>query len=92
MNTNYEGRYLTIKSSEKLGRIQQVITKRGTHGLMHRFLVLDEDQKMHELMPHEVTLIEEGFIQEPEPEDLYDATSKNQYDEFKAQNDEKTEN
>jgi len=65
---NYEGRFLTIKSTGKLGRIQHTKTLRGNNGVRVLFIILDEDQKMHELLPHEVNLKDADYQQTPEVE------------------------
>lgn len=54
---DYEGKRATIKSIEVEGIIKNVIHKRGADNkLGARFLVEDQTGKVHELMPHELTV------------------------------------
>ncbi len=67
----YKGRYVEIKSTQKLAQVQDVRVKHGLSGVQSaRFIVVDEDQKPHELQPHELI-----FLQTPTP-DTFDGMAR----------------
>ncbi len=55
----YKGKKALIKSTGEIGTIDRVRSLRGQYGMSARFIVVDEDLKEHELMPHEIELQDE---------------------------------
>lgn len=54
----YKGKKATIKSTGVTGTISNVIPRKGNPGISIRFIVVDDDSKQYELMPHEIVIEE----------------------------------
>lgn len=57
----YKGRRCRIKTQGTVAVIEDVTYRRGSGGaLAARFVVVDTENKRHELMPHEIDIDEEA--------------------------------
>lgn len=56
---HYKGKRAIIRSTSVEGTIENVINKRGANTrLAARYILIDDTGKLHELMPHEIEILE----------------------------------